>query len=129
MGGRAWGGALEKAARSTTPSRSLPPIPSPDLPDSLDLPAELDGGPGGSEGNGESDRAEVPVSRGHAYLSVVLVIMCILGFALDVMRFISWAVAAFLPLVVPVPVPVPGAPEALGRTLPKPSLTIVTNSS
>ena len=43
-------------------------------------------------------RAEVPVSRGHAYLSVVLVIMCILGFALDVMRFISWAVAAFLPL-------------------------------
>ena len=40
----------------------LLPVPWPDLPELLDLLAELDGGPGGSEGGGESDGAGAPVS-------------------------------------------------------------------
>ena len=40
----------------------LLPVPLPDLPDLLDLLAELDGAPGGSEGGGESDGAGAPVS-------------------------------------------------------------------
>ena len=38
------------------------PVPLPDLPDWLELPAELDGAPGGSEGGGDSDGAGAPVS-------------------------------------------------------------------
>ena len=38
------------------------PVPWPDLPDSLDLRSELDGGPGGIEAGGESDGSGARVS-------------------------------------------------------------------
>eukprot|EP00964_Phaeocystis_antarctica_P031547 scaffold17838_cov55-Phaeocystis_antarctica.AAC.6 len=42
------------------------PVPSPEWPDLLDSPAELDGGPGGIEAGGESVGAGAPLSLGSA---------------------------------------------------------------
>ena len=46
-----------------------------------------------------TSKPHVPVSRPHATFGLCLAFVCLVGFALDVMRFVSWTIAAYLGFV------------------------------